>query len=455
MPPTAPREHTRATCAKRPETAETVTLDAMAANPRSPREPASKDSSDVPMPALAPASLPGGDVAPWRTVTGPVRPGRRTKLLVKHLSRGDIALIDHLDIDRVSAEELIAANVGAVLNCRSSSSGSYPNLGPQLLVEAGIHLVDLPDDSLLHALSDGEAITVRDGEVTREGEVLARGEVLDLARVRAETEARRREVGEALERFAHNTIEHIREERELLVGKIEMPRFATDFRDRSALVVVRGVGHQRDLRALRPFIRDMRPVLIAVDGGAEALLEAGLRPDMIVGDMDSAGEAALMSGGRGGWGGSGRWGSTRASGGAELVVHAYPDGRAPGRERLEALGLPFKLVPAPGTSQDVAMLIAAEKGASLIVSVGSQFNLVEFLDRNRKGMSSTFLTRLRIGEILVDAKGVSRLYHPRPGLTPLLVVVAAGLIAMIAVVWMTPALRDVVDLLWLKLQLLV
>ncbi len=409
-----------------------------------------------------PASLPGGDVAPWRTVTGPVRLGRRTKLLVRHLSSGDIALIDHLDIDRVSAEELIAADVGAVLNCRSSSSGTYPNLGPQLLVEAGIHLVDLPDDSLLQVLSDGEAVTVRDGDVTRDGEVLVRGEVLDLARVHAETEARRREVGEALERFAHNTIEHMLEERELLSGKIEMPRFATDFRDRAALVVVRGVGHQRDLRALRPFIRDMRPVLVAVDGGAEALLDEGLCPDMIVGDMDSAGEAALMSSsGRRRWGGgagglgSSRLGSSTKSGGAELVVHAYPDGRAPGRERLEALGLPFKLVPAPGTSQDVAMLIAAEKGANLIVSVGSQFNLVEFLDRNRKGMSSTFLTRLRIGEILVDAKGVSRLYHPRPGLTPLLVVVAAGLIAMIAVVWTTPALRDVVDLLWLKLQLLV
>jgi uncharacterized membrane-anchored protein len=425
----------------------------MAANPRSPRQPASQRPIDVP----TPAPLPGGDVAPWRTVTGPVRLGRRTKLLVRHLSRGDIALIDHLDIDRVSAEELIAADVGAVLNCRSSSSGSYPNLGPQLLVEAGIHLVDLPDDSLLQVLSDGEAITVRDGDVTRDGEVLVRGEVLDLTRVLAETEARRREVGEALERFAHNTIEHMLEERELLSGKIEMPRFATDFRDRAALVVVRGVGHQRDLRALRPFIRDMRPVLVAVDGGAEALLDEGLCPDMIVGDMDSAGEAALMSSsGRRRWGsGAGGLGSSTKSGGAELVVHAYPDGRAPGRERLEALGLPFKLVPAPGTSQDVAMLIAAEKGANLIVSVGSQFNLVEFLDRNRKGMSSTFLTRLRIGEILVDAKGVSRLYHPRPGLTPLLVVVAAGLIAMIAVVWMTPALRDVVDLLWLKLQLLV
>jgi uncharacterized membrane-anchored protein len=383
-------------------------------------------------------------------VSGPVRPGRRTKLLVRHLVRGDVALIDHLDIDRVSAEELIAAGAVAVINCSPSSGGSYPNLGPQLLVEAGIVLVDLPDDTLFDALSDGDPVVIRvlpaaanlvngprpaRAEVLRKGELLAQGEVLDLERVCAETELRRREVGEALERFAHNTIDHMREERELLAGRIQLPRFATDFRDRSTLVVVRGVGHQRDLRALRPFIRDMRPVIVAVDGGADALMEEGLRPNMIVGDMDSAGEAALRSG-------------------AELVVHSYPDGRAPGRHRLEELGLPFKLVPAPGTSQDVAMLLAAEKGARLIVSVGSQFNLVEFLDRNRQGMSSTFLTRLRIGEILVDAKGVSRLYRPRPGLTPLLVVIAAGLIALIAVVWMSPALRDVAELLWLKLQLL-
>ncbi len=385
------------------------------------------------------------------TVVGPIRPGRRTKLLVGHLVRGDVALIDHLDIDRVSAEELIAAGAVAVLNCSPSSGGSYPNLGPQLLVEAGILLVDLPDDSLFAAVSDGDPVTIRtippsialdDGaarapraEIRRKGEVLTRGDILDLERVYADTEARRREIGEALERFAQNTIEHMREERELLAGRIELPRFATDFRDRSTLVVVRGVGHQRDLRALRPFIRDMRPVIVAVDGGADALLEVGLQPSMIVGDMDSAGEAALRCG-------------------AELVVHTYPDGEAPGRHRLEQLGLPFKLVPAPGTSQDVALLIAAEKGARLIVSVGSQFNLVDFLDRNRKGMSSTFLTRLRIGEILVDAKGVSRLYRPRPGLTPLLLVIAAGLLAIIAVVWETPALRDVVELLWLQLRLL-
>ncbi len=382
----------------------------------------------------------GGPTAP--TVAGSVRPGRRTKLLVKHLVKGDIALIDHRDIDRVSAEELIAADVVAVLNCSPSSSGSYPNLGPQLLVEAGIVLIDLPDDTLFGVVSDGDPITIEldspvEGEpratIARKGAVLAHGQLLDLERVCAETEARRQEIGEALERFAHNTIEHLREERELLAGRIPLPRFATDFRDRSTLVVARGVGHQRDLRALRPFIRDMRPVIVAVDGGADALLEEGMTPGMIVGDMDSASERALRCG-------------------AELVVHSYPDGHAPGRQRLEELGLAFKLVPAPGTSQDVAMLIAAEKGARLIVSVGSQFNLTEFLDRNREGMSSTFLTRLRIGEILVDAKGVSRLYQPRPGLTPLLVVIAAGLIAMVAVIGLTPALRDVAELLWLKLQ---
>jgi uncharacterized membrane-anchored protein len=360
-------------------------------------------------------------------LSGRVRPGRSTKRLVSQLARGDIALIDHTDIDRVSAEELIAAGTIAVLNCRASSSGAYPNLGPQLLVEAGVTLVDLPDDALFGLVGDGEEIVVRErrapggerrtAEIMSGGMVLARGEVLDAERVQAETEARRLEVGEALERFAINTIAHMREERELLAGRIDMPRFQTDFRDRPTLVVVRGAGHQRDLLALRPFIRDKRPLLVAVDGGAEALLEAGLRPDVIVGDMDSAGEDALACG-------------------AELVLHCYPDGTAPGRARLQALGLPFKEVPAPGTSQDLALLLAAEKGARPIVSVGAPFNLVEFLDRHRDGMSSTFLTRLRVGEALVDARGLSRLYPERRGAlgavrrrVPALAAVAAALAA--------------------------
>jgi uncharacterized membrane-anchored protein len=416
----------------------------MAATRPSPAE--SPDAAGAIAPAAPPGFATAADTHRPAAVAGSVRPGRRTKLLVKHLVPGDIALVDHLDIDRVSAEELIAAEVVAVLNCRPSSSGTYPNLGPLLLVEAGIALVDLPGDALFDLVSDGDPLVIRTSgepnasggaaaEILRRGELLAAGEILDLRRVRAETEARRHEVGEALERFAANTIEHMREERELLTGRIPLPRFRTDFRDRSTLLVVRGVGYQRDLRALRPFIRDMRPLIVAVDGGADAVLEAGLTPDMIVGDMDSASEPALRCG-------------------AELVVHSYPDGRAPGCDRVEQLGLPFQLVPAPGTSQDVAMLIAAEKGARLIVSVGSQFNLTEFLDRDRRGMSSTFLTRLRVGEILVDAKGVSRLYQPRPGLTPLLVVIAAGIIAMVAVIWTTPALRDVAELVWLRIQIL-
>jgi uncharacterized membrane-anchored protein len=377
----------------------------------------------------------GAEGEALREVSGPARPGRKTKLLVKRLRRGDIAIIDHKDLDRVSAEDLIAVGAAAVLNCRPSSTGAYPNMGPLLLVQAGVHLVDMPGDALFKALDDGDEITVRGGEVIRRGEVIATGTVQEPDEVRARNEERRREIGDALEAFARNTVEHMVEERELLAGKLELPAFRTDFRDRPALVVVRGVDHRKDLRALRPYIRDVRPALVGVDGGANALLEEGFTPDMIVGDMDSAQESTLRCG-------------------AELVVHAYPDGRAPGREHLEELGLSYKLVPAPGTSQDVAMLIAAEKGARLIVSVGSQWNLVEFLDKNRRGMSSTFLTRLRIGEILVDAKGVSRLYRPRPTTAPLALVLAVGLAALVVVIAVTPGLRDVADLLWLKLQVL-
>jgi uncharacterized membrane-anchored protein len=368
-------------------------------------------------------------------ISGPARLGRRTKHLVKRLAPGDVAVIDHRDLDRVSAEDLIAAGVVAVLNCRSSSSGEYPNMGPLLLVQAGVHLVDLEDDAIFDAIPEGQPVELAGGEVHARGTVVARGRVLEPAQVVAATDRRRREIGEALEAFARNTVEHMVDERELLSGKIELPRFDTDFRDKDVMIVVRGVGHERDIAALRPYIRDVRPVLVGVDGGANALLEAGFRPDMIVGDMDSAQEATLRSG-------------------AELVVHAYKDGRAPGRDLLERLGLPHKVVPAPGTSQDIAMLIAHEKGARLIVAVGSQWNLVEFLDKNRRGMSSTFLTRLRLGENLVDAKGVSRLYRPRPGTLPVAVLLVVGLLALVAVVLVTPGLRDVADLLWLKLRLL-
>jgi len=392
------------------------------------------DARDAPVAGDVRAAAPEPPAA-VREVGGIARLGRRTKQLVKRLRPGDIPIIDHRDIDRVSAEDLVDRGVSAVINCRPSSSGAYPNMGPLLLVEAGVHLVDVPGDALFELLRDGDPLVVRGGEVWRAGRRLAVGQVLAPAAVRAGTDARRREIGEALEAFARNTVERMVDERELLAGKVALPKFSTDFRDRPALVVARGVDHRKDLHALRPYIRDVKPVIVAVDGGADAVIEEGFRPDMIVGDMDSAADRTLRCG-------------------AELVVHAYPDGRAPGRDLLDRLGLPYKVVPAPGTSQDVAMIVADEKGASLIVSVGSQFNLVEFLDKDRRGMSSTFLTRLRVGETLIDAKGVSRLYRPRPTRTPIVAVFAAGLITLILIVLSTPGLRDVADLLWLKLQLL-
>lgn len=370
-----------------------------------------------------------------REVAGIARLGKRTKHLVKRLRPGDVAIIDHRDLDRVSGEDLVACGVAGVVNCAPSSTGSYPNMGPLLVAQAGIALVDVPGDGLFERLQDGDPVILRGGEVWCRGERVAHGTLLEAERVQAETDQRRAEIGEALEAFAHNTVQYMLEERDLLAGRIDLPRFDTDFRDRPTLIVVRGVDHRRDIKALRPYIRDVRPVLVGVDGGADALLQEGFKPHMIVGDMDSAAEATLRCG-------------------AELVVHAYPNGKAPGREHLEQLGLAYKVVAAPGTSQDIAMLIAAEKGAELLVSVGSHFNLVEFLDKARRGMASTFLTRLRVGEILVDAKGVSRLYRPRPGVAPIGLLALTGILVLIAVILLTPGLHEVADLLWLKLQVL-
>jgi uncharacterized membrane-anchored protein len=361
---------------------------------------------------------------------------------VKRLGAEDVAVIDHDAIDRVSGEDLVACGVRCVLNVATSASPRYGNQGPVLMTEAGIHLVDMPGAPLFDVLKDGERVTVRGGSLYRVGqdpdgeELVWEGEVQDREAVTRAYEAGRRGIGEALEAFATNTMTHIREERELVSGNLDLPDFDTTFRDRPVLVVVRGVDHKKDLRTLRSYVRDRKPVLIGVDGGADAILDEGWSPDMIVGDMDSATNGVLEAG-------------------AELVVHAYPDGRAPGRDRLDEMKLPYKVVPAPATSEDVAMLIAAEKGAELIVTVGSHFNLVEFLDKNRQGMSSTFLTRLRIGEILVDAKGVSRLYRPSAGRGPIAFVTLAALVTLVIVVATSPSLGPLLDLVWLKLQILV
>jgi uncharacterized membrane-anchored protein len=365
---------------------------------------------------------------------GTVRLGRKTKDLVKQIGPGDVAVIRHRNIDRIAAEDLVACGVRTVLNNEPSSDDKYPNRGPLMLVEAGMRLLDFPEDDLFELLNDGERVELRGPELFRDGILVATGVEQLEPDLNLRIEAQEEEIHLALAAFAENTVAHIREEGELLSGNIELPETRTDFRDRHVLIVVRGPNYKRDLKALHAYIRDMKPVLIGVDGGADAIREAGHRPDMILGDMDSATDRTLKSG-------------------AELIVHGYSDGRAPGRQRLLDLGVEHTVLPSVGTSQDVAMLMAFEKGADLIVTVGAHFNLIEFLDKDRDGMSSTFLTRLRIGEVLIDAKGVSRLYNPGLSVGPLFLFLGAFLVLVVIVVLSSPALADLAELIWLKLEI--
>jgi uncharacterized membrane-anchored protein len=366
-------------------------------------------------------------------LTGQAKLDRRTKDLVKRLSADDIAIIDHTDLDRVSAEELVECGVRVVINVAPSQSGRFPNPGPLALVRGGVRLIDVPDADLFDSVHEGELLSVRGAGLYRNGTCLATGRVLDERELERSLGDQRGRVTEALEAFAENTMRYLREEGKLLAEGIDFPPLTTRFRDRHALVVARGPGHKRDLRMVKPYIRDFKPVLIAVDGGADALLEAGYKPDVIVGDMDSVSDGALRCG-------------------AELHVHGYRDGPAPGELRAQELGVPYQIARATGISEDLALLLAFEKGSELIVAVGTHFNLIEFLERNRAGMSSTFITRLKVGEILIDAKGVSRLASRQVGIWPLVLLALAGLGAIAAAILVSPALRNLIEYLALRLR---
>ncbi len=366
--------------------------------------------------------------------TGHARLDRRTKRLVHRLGETDVAIVDHTDLDRVTAEELLETGVRVVVNVAESLSGRFPNPGPLLLVRGGVTLIDAPGAPLFDEVSEGDELTVRGASLLRDGICIARGRAREERELEQALEEQRSRVTESLSEFAENTLRHLRVEGSMLAEGLDFPPMQTRFRDRHALVVARGPGHKRDLRIVRPYVRDFKPVLVGVDGGADALIDAGYKPDVIVGDMDSVSDVALQSG-------------------AELLVHAYRgNGDAPGAARAEALGLAYEVVPAMGISEDVALLLAHEKGAELIVAVGTHFNLIEFLERNRAGMSSTFLTRLRVGEILVDAKGVSRLVSRRVGLWPLAALGLTGLGAIVVAVVASPGVRHLIELIVLRLR---
>jgi uncharacterized membrane-anchored protein len=345
-------------------------------------------------------------------VGGVVRLDRRTKNLTKRLLPGEIAIINHSDLDRVSAEALVQTQVSAVVNAVPSVSGRYPNLGPGILLDAGIPLIDNVGEQVFGQIQEGDRLKLDGGKLLdRSGAIVAKGTLVTLEVLEEQMEAARAGLSDQIEAFADNTMTYLRLEKELLLEGVGVPDVTTQFEGRHVLIVVRGYDYRSDLDALRPYISEYRPLLMGVDGGADALIEAGYKPDLIIGDMDSCSDATLKSG-------------------AELVVHAYRDGRAPGLERVESLGLKGVVFPALGTSEDAAMLLADSKGARLLVAVGTHASLVEFLDKGREGMASTFLTRLRVGPKLVDAKGVSRIYQSQIKSWHLVLLVLSGLLAL-------------------------
>jgi uncharacterized membrane-anchored protein len=348
------------------------------------------------------ADLPG--------LLAPARLDRRTKNLTRRLLPGDIAIIDHADLDRVSAESLLRCQVAAVLNVAPSITGRYPNMGPQLLLEAGVPLIDDVGPDVFDKVTEGHQVRL-DGDTLYAGELIAAKGTLQTAEsVSAAMIKAKAGLADQIRAFMANTVEYIGRDFEELIDGIRVPELRTKLEGKHALVVARGYRHREDLQALRAYIREFKPVMVAVDGGADTLLEAGYRPHLIVGDMDSVSDKALTCG-------------------AEIVVHAYPDGRAPGLARVSELDLESVLCPATGTSEDLALLLAA---------VGMRFTLVEFLDKGRPGMASAILTRMRVGDKIVEPKGVSRLYHSRISTSWLVLLVLAAAMTIVVAIWILP-----------------
>ncbi len=365
-------------------------------------------------------------------VSGTARVDRRTAAVVRRLRRGDIAVIDHLDLDRSHAQALAEAGVVAVVNASPFISGRYPNLGPELLAGAGVLMLDDVGADVFKSVSDGAAVRVDGHRLLRGEEVLAEGHLLTAEEIAERMSDARGGLSTQLQSFTHNTTEFLRREQDLLLHGQGVPATRTPIRGRPVVVVVRGYDYREDLRKLRRFIREQRPVLIGVDAGADALAAAGHRPDIVIVGQQGLGQSSA----------AGEQGHTVSDGALrhahEVVLHTDRGGRAIGSDRLERIGIRAPQLAASGLTEDVALLLADTAGASIVITVGMHATLDEFLDRQRAGLASTFLTRLRVGPKLVEARSVPQLYAGRVRLWHLAVVLLAGLVALVTAIAATP-----------------
>lgn len=355
-------------------------------------------------------------------ISGVVRLDRRVGRLLNRLNVGDIAVIDIADLDRSTADALVAAGVVAVVNAQPSISGRYPNLGPEVLMDNDIALLDDVGSEIFAEVKEGAQLRL-DGDVLYAGErVAARGARQDADTVREAMRAAKAGLSAQLQAFAASTQQHMEREKELLLDGVGVPELSTDFRGRHVLLVAKGYDFKSDLRSLKHYIREFRPVLVGVDAGADVLRDAGYRPDLVVGEMESMSDAALREAG-------------------EVVAHADHYGRVSGLARVQDLRIEPVLFATSGTSEDAAMLLADAGSAKLIVTVGMRATLEEFLDAGRGGIASTVLTRLKLGGRLVDAKAAAQLFQTRISALSL-VLLAVGAALAIAVVLLAGSAGD-------------
>lgn len=369
-------------------------------------------------------------------ISGTAKKDRKTKNLVKRLEPSDIAFIYHEDLDRVSAESLLKTGVKCVVNAYSFCTEKYPNQGPEILLSAGVTLIEEVGEEAVDLVEEGQPVEINDGKIYQNGQLIGAGYILEMEELKQRLNRAREKIDKEILDFARNTAAFVEKERKILFSDLSLPPLKTKIEGKNCLVVVRGHDYEEDIKALRHFIQNERPVIIAVDGAADLLLDNGFVPDILIGDMDSVSYEAMLKA-------------------RDVVVHSYMDGRAPGLARVRNVLSDdrVKVFRFQGTSEDAALILAYEKGASLIVLVGSHTNLIDFLDKGRKGMASTFLTRLKVGDRLVDAKGVSKIYrsHARAIHLVIFTLVIAG--ALIASVMLSPQVRNLITLISFKLQL--
>ncbi|MGV9970738.1 putative cytokinetic ring protein SteA [Nocardia beijingensis] len=364
---------------------------------------------------------------------GTARVDRNTRRLLGRVGPGDIVVLDEMDLDRMTADRLVEARVGAVINTSPSISGRYPNLGPEALVSHGILLLDTVSSDAFKRIKDGVKVRVDGGVVyadrliKKDPEVLVEGiELTETAIAERMIEARNG-LADHLEAFAGNTIEFIRTESALLIDGFGVPQLDLVMRQRHVVVVADGPEHAEDLQRLKPFIKEYAPILIGVGRGADTLRRRGYRPDVIVGDPEEITTATMKCG-------------------AEVILPADTDGHAKGLERIQDLGIGATTFPSSGSAADLALLLADHHGAALIVTAGAPASLDDFFDRGRRDSNpATFLTRLKVGTKLMDAKAVATLYGNRVSGVAIALVVLAALVAVIVVVLASNSGGDVLD----------